>query len=130
MVQFDPASFKDPAGRVFFPEGDENWVGRTLTTDAVAHYVAADRAGLLGALASDGLIVEGSLEPARALGLGGDLGDCDVLRQRRISFVSYAYEWSFDMLRDAALTTLAIMDRALAKGFILKDANTFNILFD
>jgi hypothetical protein len=34
------------------------------------------------------------------------------------------------MLRDAALLTLRILDRAIAHGFVLKDANTFNILFD
>ncbi len=34
------------------------------------------------------------------------------------------------MLRDAALATLAIMDRALGAGFVLKDATGFNILFD
>jgi hypothetical protein len=34
------------------------------------------------------------------------------------------------MLRDAALGTLQILDRALASGFVLKDANSFNVLFD
>ena len=34
------------------------------------------------------------------------------------------------MLRDAALVTLRIVERALANEILLKDANSFNTLFD
>ena len=34
------------------------------------------------------------------------------------------------MLRDAALVTLRVLREALARGFTLKDANAFNVLFD
>src|SRR5690606_2587812 len=39
------------------------------------------------------------------------------------------YEWSFSQLKDAALTTLEIQRRALAKGMVLKDASAYNIQF-
>src|SRR5579863_2079366 len=119
MIRFDPASFKDPAGRVFYPEGDEHWIGRTLTAEAQAHLAAAERANLLRTLASEHLILEGELGTPSTFGFeAGSLGPF-VLRQRRIHLVTYAYEWSFEMLRDAALATLAIMDRALEAGFVL-----------
>jgi hypothetical protein len=130
MIRFDPASFKDPAGRVFYPDDHDDWVGRTLTGDAHAHLQAAERAGLLPALVADGLLVESEFVRASDLGLSDPGLGPHVLKQRRISFVSYPYEWSFEMLRDAALATLAVMDRALAAGFVLKDATAFNILFD
>jgi SAM-dependent methyltransferase len=130
MIRFDSASFKDPAGRVFYTDDHGYWVGRTLTPAAQAHLQAAERAGLLSALVADGLLVEVEFASSRDLGITDPGIGLHVLKQRRIPFVSYPYEWSFEMLRDAALATLAIMDRALAAGFVLKDATGFNILFD
>ncbi len=34
------------------------------------------------------------------------------------------------MLRDAALVTLRALDLCLSKGFVLKDATAFNVLFE
>ena len=52
-----------------------------------------------------------------------------VLDHERIRFISYPYEWSFDMLRDAALLHLDIMDRALRHNWVLKDATAYNVQF-
>jgi len=51
------------------------------------------------------------------------------LEHARIPIVSYPYEWSFGMLRDAALLTLDLMLAALADGAILKDATPYNVQF-
>jgi len=130
MIRFDPASFKDPAGRVFYADDHDDWIGRTLTGDAHANLQAAEREGLLSALVADGLLVESEFVRASDLGLRDPGLGPHALKQRRIPFVSYPYEWSFEMLRDAALATLAILERALGAGFVLKDATGFNILFD
>ena len=53
-----------------------------------------------------------------------------LIRQSEIPLVSYSYEWSFSMLRDAALVTLRSLQTALAHGFVLKDASSFNIVFE
>jgi len=52
-----------------------------------------------------------------------------IVEQQSVPFISYPYEWSFSMLKDAALLTLDIQKRALAKGMILKDASAFNVQF-
>ena len=39
-----------------------------------------------------------------------------VLEHERVPFVSYPYEWTFEMLRDAALLQLDIIDRALRQN--------------
>jgi len=44
--------------------------------------------------------------------------------------VSYPWEWSFGMLRDAALLTLDVQAEAAAVGFGLRDASAFNVQFD
>lgn len=127
MIEFDPASFKDPAGRVFHHQG---WVCRTLTSRAQRDFQAASDSGLIAALTADRLLVPTDLVPASALGLSTTDVGAFVLKQHAIPIVSYPYEWSFEMLRDAALATLRVIDRALEAGFILKDATSFNILFD
>ncbi len=127
MIDFDPASFKDPAGRVFHHEGQ---VFRTLTGHAHRNFQAASDSGLIGSLVNNQLLVPTDSVPASDLGLPTTQIGPVVLRQPRIAVVTYPYEWSFEMLRDAALVTLRIIDRSLAGGFILTDATSFNILFD
>lgn len=52
-----------------------------------------------------------------------------IIEPERVGFISYPYEWSFNQLKDAALTTLRIMKQALNYGMILKDASAYNIQF-
>jgi ribosomal protein L11 methylase PrmA len=52
-----------------------------------------------------------------------------VLRPERIDFISYPYEWSFGQLKDAAALTLEIQERALGKGFTLRDSSAYNVQF-
>lgn len=127
MIDFDPASFKDPAGRVFHHQGG---IYRTLTDQALRDFQAAAGAGLIDALVRDHLLVPTEAVPSATLGLSTAGASPFVLKQPRLPLVTYPYEWSFEMLRDAALVTLRIIDRALDAGFILKDATSFNVLFD
>jgi SAM-dependent methyltransferase len=50
-----------------------------------------------------------------------------VLRHEPVPVISYPYEWTFGMLRDAALLQLELMRDALQEGLILKDASPFNV---
>jgi hypothetical protein len=50
-----------------------------------------------------------------------------VLKHDRIPFVSYPYEWTFGMLKDAALLHLDLMLAALDAGMILKDSSAYNV---
>lgn len=52
-----------------------------------------------------------------------------MLAHERIPFVSYPYEWTFSMLRDAALLQLDLMLAALDEDLILKDATPYNVQF-
>lgn len=52
-----------------------------------------------------------------------------VIRPEEIPFISYPYEWSFTMLKEAALLTLRIQKEALELGMTLKDATPFNVQF-
>ena len=50
-----------------------------------------------------------------------------LLEHERVPFVSYPYEWTFSMLRDAALLQLELLLRALEEGLTLKDASPYNV---
>ena len=53
-----------------------------------------------------------------------------VLRHRKIAYVSYPHEWCATMLQDTAVFHLALSERLLEKGLLLKDAHPWNVLFD
>ena len=84
----------------------------------------------LDALERQGLFVPSELKSSIGEGLDPDLVGEWVVRQPELPLVTYSYEWSFSMLRDAALTTLAALEVSLAHGFLLKDATSFNVLFE
>lgn len=123
---FDEGSFRDPAGRVFL-RGD--YAYRTLTDRSLQTARDTFESGLVQELHDAGLIALPEL--VRISDAGVDLESTSpwIVRQFRVPFVSYAYEWSFEMLRRAALVTMEILQRSLTRGFILKDAPSFNILF-
>ena len=50
-----------------------------------------------------------------------------TLKPQRVPFISYAHEWCFDMLKDAAILTLQLAKECTQFGIILKDATPFNI---
>jgi SAM-dependent methyltransferase len=52
-----------------------------------------------------------------------------LLVPEQLAYVSYPWEWSFDQLKDAALLTLALQERALTRGLSLKDASAYNVQF-
>ena len=52
-----------------------------------------------------------------------------VLRHERIPFVSYPYEWTFSMLKDAALLQLDLLLAALEHDMVLKDSTPYNVQF-
>jgi ribosomal protein L11 methylase PrmA len=52
-----------------------------------------------------------------------------VVEHDRVPFVSYPYEWSFTMLKQAALLHLDLIDQCLPHDLILKDASAFNVQF-
>lgn len=98
---------------------------RFVAPSYAKHYEALRESGLYDELVAARLLVRHEeVDPAIAPGA------FRVLRPEPIPFVSYPYEWSFGELRDAALTTLDIQQRALRRGLWLKDASAFNVQLD
>ena len=53
-----------------------------------------------------------------------------VLRHQRVAVVSYPYEWTFSMLKDAALLQLDLLLAALEHDLTLKDSTPYNVQFE
>ena len=117
------ASFRDPSG-FMFRRGDQLY--RQVNHSYQGEYDLMMTSGLYEKLTKDGLLIshqEVDLAPESP-----DLA-YKILRPDLAPFISYPYEWSFSQLKDAALATLRIEKRALAKGMSLKDASAYNIQF-
>ncbi|HYP48372.1 MAG TPA: hypothetical protein VEQ61_07005 [Thermoleophilaceae bacterium] len=119
----EPGSFRDPESRVFYA-GNE--VYRALSPHGLEDFQTLSDSGLLEdervvatELAGDTAALQGLLvhEPA------------GVLRHERIPFVSYPYEWTFSMLKDAALLQLDLLLASLEKDMVLKDSTPYNVQF-
>jgi SAM-dependent methyltransferase len=118
----DPGSFRDPDSRVFVRDGE---ILRALSARGLADWRRLRATSFFDAAVEDGRIVA----TAQADGEAGPDGfeAAGVLRHERVPFVSYPYEWSFSMLKEAALLELELLRAALAEGMILKDASPYNV---
>jgi hypothetical protein len=119
-----PGSFRDPSGFVFEREGR---LYRQVNNVYKDNYDQLLSSGLYKALTEQGLLVRhGEV----------DLSPPDshlaykIIAPRRVSFISYPYEWCFTQLKEAALVMLKIQKTAFDFGMSLKDASAFNVQFE
>ena len=105
---------------------------RTVNERARDGYEYVRDRGIIVGLVSEGLLVDahevtGSNLPA-ALAQPAE-GRAYVLEHPRIPFISHPYEWSFGLLKAAALAHLDLQLRLLEYGAKLIDASAYNIQF-
>lgn len=105
---------RDPSGYVFFEDGI---LYRQINEVYKKDFDHLKKSGLLKILQKEKYLID-HIETKRM-----------VIKPRLIPFISYPYEWSFSMLKDAALLTLFIQKKALEFDMNLKDANAYNIQF-
>lgn len=120
------ASFRDPSG-FLFRDCVKGKLYRQVNQFYKADYEQLMGAGLYEQLTEKQYLIkhrEVDIEPPKP-----DLA-YKILEPKELDFISYAYEWSFNQLKDAALLTLYIQRRAMKFGLSLKDASAYNIQFD
>ncbi len=122
-MQSHPASYRDTAGFIF---QQENKFYRYVSPIYNEQYSQLMQSGLYDELVKKNmLIVHNEIAEIGKF----NFSEGKVLLPEQLPFISYPYEWSFDMWKDAALLTLSIAAAALKKGMILKDATPFNVQF-
>lgn len=114
----EDSSFKDSDATVGFLD---NKLIRIINKNYKQTFKKFIECGLYEKLLSKNLIIEHKVL---------DENEKEIIIQPKEIFISYPWEWSFSMLKDAALATLKIQKIALKYGFSLKDGNYFNIQFE
>ena len=113
---------------MFLLDGD---IVRGLTAEGATDWEAFAATGLLDRFTEAGEVVETTVADAAILdalqSADPDGGWVAALRHERLPFVSYPYEWTFSMLKDAALLQLRVTREALAADIALKDATPYNV---
>jgi len=118
----DHGSFRDPSGYVAH-YGDR--IFRILREDAFSSFEWLKSSGFLAELVGKKWLVatEVASDPAVQ-----DISR-HVLEHEAISFISYPYEWPFELLKRAALFHLDLHLLALESNFTLIDASAYNVQF-
>jgi len=115
-----PGSFRDPSGFMFVEKGI---LYRRVNASYLEEYSFLINSGLYKELVdSSQLISHIEVESTDT--------SFRILQPERIANFSYPYEWSFSQLKDAALLTLDIQEKAILKGMTLKDASAYNVTFN
>jgi SAM-dependent methyltransferase len=124
-------SFRDPVNRIyeFESENEKLRILRGLDKGAYESYVRLSGESFFRNAIDSGRIVK-----TRALELDDPVAEfilndgwAGVLEHKPIPFVSYPYEWTFSMLKDAALLQLHLIEKGVENDWSLKDATPYNI---
>lgn len=121
-----PASYRDNAGFVF---EHERKIYRCINKIYFPHYNHLLQSGLYKELTDVGRLIRHE-EVDTSFFFSDNLDDIKILLPEQLPFISYPYEWSFDMWKDAAIVTLKVLQISSAKEMILKDATPFNVQFN
>lgn len=116
-----PSSYRDPAGFVFEKDGT---YFRQVNKTYQKHYDLFINSGCYRNLSDRKLLI--SHEETDQIN-SDDAACYKIIKPEQINFISFPWEWSFEMMKDAALLTLHIARSVLEFGMTLKDATPFNI---
>lgn len=119
MLTPDPGSFRDPASRVVMQDGR---VFRLLDTRGLEAWKRVSETDFFKRAVDQGQVIATTEAPDQP-------GYAGALEHPRLPLITYPYEWTFSMLKDAALLQLDLLAQALADGITIKDATPFNIQF-
>lgn len=119
MVSADPGSFRDPASHIVHENGR---VLRLLDKRGLDAWHALAETDFYARAVEDGRLLASREVEAPD-------GSAGAIEHPLLPFISYPYEWTFGMLKDAALLQLDLLAEALGEGLTIKDATPFNVQF-
>ena len=120
-VSYDPSSYRDPSGFIFTKDNTVYRQVNKVFKEQFNHFIES---GCCEYLQRNRLLVRHEQVSENLLNSSDFY---TILKPEKIHVISYPYEWSFDMLKDAALLTLQLVNDCLPFGTILKDATPYNI---
>jgi 2-polyprenyl-3-methyl-5-hydroxy-6-metoxy-1,4-benzoquinol methylase len=132
-MQKEPGSFRDPAGGIFY---QEKKVYRWVLNDSDQFYQTFVSSDFFQKLVRTNYFIPTWITDPNNNFLFNDPSfvtdpTCKIVcfEHERLEFLSYPYEWTFAMLKDAAQHTLDLQQLLLHENLSLKDATPYNIQF-
>jgi SAM-dependent methyltransferase len=126
---FEP-TFRDPAGQLLL---EEDCALRRVRPAAVEEALSFLRSPLRLELERDGDLIASEIVETDSIAGAGSIPQAAAgelwLRHPRIDPISYPWEWTRAQWRAASELTLRIAGKAIAAGWMLKDATPLNVLF-
>lgn len=124
-MEFEPGSFRDRTSRVLY---HDDTIYRVMNDDALNNWKTTEKSNFFKSFTDDSKIVKTELvEDGNPLTpWHGEHHWTGVLKHETIPFISYCYEWTFGMLKDAALLQLDLLLACLDEDMILKDSSSYN----
>lgn len=123
----DEGSFRDPSGQVYHAKGR---VFRGIDTRSAANFKELSKQRFFDSFVQDGLVIGTSEKTMLEGPMDSSFGQKSwamYLEHDVVPFVTYPYEWSFSMLRDAARLHLSLLEDCHENGWTMKDATPYNI---
>ncbi len=125
-IKFESGSFRDPAGKVFH---QNNRIFRLLEDEGIDRLEFLKKNNLLENLIKKKFLIE-----SKEIGINEvqleELSQKKIIEHKKINYISYPYEWSFEQLKDAALHHLDMHIYLLKNHATLIDGSAFNIQFE
>jgi hypothetical protein len=116
-----PSSYRDPSGFLFYKDAIlYRQVNKSFKND----FDLFIQSGLYEGLLKKNLIISHQTIDRN---ITGSADWYQTLQPLQLPYISYPCEWSFNMLKDAALATLQLAEEGIKYGMMLKDASAYNI---
>ncbi len=122
--QIEAGSCRDRSSSVLHRDGG---IYRALRQEAVPGWNRLRDSRLFARRTADGSLVQTREVSTEEAGFTPPEGSQVLLHHQRIPFISYPYEWCFQMLKDAARLTLDLLCEALDEKLTLRDATPYNV---
>jgi len=125
-LDFEKGSFRDRTSRVLLHDGH---VFRVLDQNALQEWRHVKEQGFYKECVKSHNVINSREHKLSKFNISSYLTHQweALLEHERIPFISYPYEWSFEMLKDAALLHLDLLHQALSSDILLKDSTPYNI---
>jgi 2-polyprenyl-3-methyl-5-hydroxy-6-metoxy-1,4-benzoquinol methylase len=121
-TKIHPASYRDPSGYIF--KANDGILYRQVNRIFQEDFDEFKSCGLYNDLVTNKILISHQQIDEN---LTGSKDYYTTLKPILIPFISYPYEWSFDMLKEAALLTLKAAKVAMKYNMMLKDASGYNV---